>query len=158
MVCKCLNRVPRRLGSFLSFPDDMSLIHPLEWPLENLAAGLGFRQTALKGMWALIDAPLIPAGFQSFLRIPVPFQWNLPAKISKYWYSGTYTGTVPRMDRNGMALECMTGMDAKNCQIRQVLHIHTKNTNKITKEIRDGAHYWWWCWGTDYMVCAHYWI
>ena len=34
-----------------------------------------------------------------------------------------------------MALECMTGMDAKNCQIWQVLHIHTKNTNKIGKKL-----------------------
>ena len=47
---------------------------------------------------ALIDAPLIPAGFRSFLWIPVPFQWNSPAKILKYWYSGTYTRTVPRME------------------------------------------------------------
>ena len=66
---------------------------------------------------ALIDAPLIPATFRSFLQIPVPFQSNLPAKISKYWYCDTYTGTVPRMDQNGMVLECMTGMDTKNCQI-----------------------------------------
>ena len=103
------------------------------------------------GQQALIDAPLIPAGFQSFLWILVPFQWNLPAKNSKYWYSGTYTRTVPRM-----ALECMTRMDAKNCQIWQVLHIHMKNSTKIGRKIRDGAHYWWWCWGIDYMVCAHF--
>ena len=34
-----------------------------------------------------------------------------------------------------MALECMTGMDAKNSQIWQVLHIHTKNSNKIRKKL-----------------------
>ena len=39
------------------------------------------------------------------------------------------------MDRNGMALECMTGMDAKNCQIWQVLHIHTKNSDKMGKKL-----------------------
>ncbi|EDR00040.1 uncharacterized protein LACBIDRAFT_334542 [Laccaria bicolor S238N-H82] len=30
----------------------------------------------------LSDALHIPGGFQSFWQIPVPFQWNLPAKIS----------------------------------------------------------------------------
>ena len=30
----------------------------------------------------LSDALHIPAGFRAFRRIPVPFQWNLPAKIS----------------------------------------------------------------------------
>jgi hypothetical protein len=54
----------------------------------------------------LAHVPLIPAGFRSFLRIPVPFQWNLPAKFLKFCYSGIYTGTVPRMapecsDQNG---------------------------------------------------------
>ena len=39
------------------------------------------------------------------------------------------------MDWNRMALECMTGMDAENCQIWQVLHIHTKNINKIEKNL-----------------------
>ena len=34
-----------------------------------------------------------------------------------------------------MALECITGMDAKNCQMWQVLHIHTKNSNKIGKKL-----------------------
>ena len=34
-----------------------------------------------------------------------------------------------------MALECMTGMDASNCQIWQVLHIHMKNSNKIRKKL-----------------------
>ena len=106
--------------------------------------------------WALISAPLIPARFQSFPQIPVPFQCNSPAKISKYWYSGTYTITVPGMDQNRMALECMTTMDAKNWQIWQVLHVHMKNSNKIRKKIREGAHYWWLYWGTDYMVCAHF--
>ena len=91
---------------------------------------------------ALIDASLIPTRFRSFLRIPVPFKWNPPAKISKYQYFGTYTGTVPGMDRNRMALECMTGMDAKNYQIWQGWHFHMKNSNKIGEKNRDGAHYW----------------
>ena len=30
----------------------------------------------------LSDAPHIPARFRSFWQIPVPFQWNLPTKIS----------------------------------------------------------------------------
>ena len=34
-----------------------------------------------------------------------------------------------------MALECMTRMDAKNCQIWQVLHIQTKNGNKTGKKL-----------------------
>ena len=32
--------------------------------------------------WGLSDAPHIPARFWSFRQILVPFQWNLPAKIS----------------------------------------------------------------------------
>ena len=37
----------------------------------------------------LINTPLIAAGFQSFLWIPVPFQWNPPAKnfrVLIFWY------------------------------------------------------------------------
>ena len=99
--------------------------------------------TTLHG--ALIDAPLIPAGFWSFLRIPVPFQWNLPAKISKYWYSGTYTRTVG-MDQNGMALECMTRMDLKIAKYGKFCIFTWKIVIKSKKKNRDGAHYWWWCW------------
>ena len=39
------------------------------------------------------------------------------------------------MDWNAMALECMTGMDAKNCQIWQVLQIHTKIVIKSDKTL-----------------------
>ena len=103
-------------------------IYTYIWRRETWVGGIHRWWWCLTGtqpfLGVLIDAPLIPARFRSFLGIPVPFQWNLAAKISKYWYSSTYTRTVPRMDENGMALECMTGMDAKNCQIWQVLHIN----------------------------------
>jgi hypothetical protein len=81
----------------------------LAWPplfqLENESA-VKLGQVAEAFNRALAHAPLIPAGFRSFLRIPVPFQWNLPAKLLEFCYSGIYTGTVPGMDWNGMAPEC----------------------------------------------------
>ena len=39
------------------------------------------------------------------------------------------------MDRNARALECMTGMDAKDCEIWQVLQIHTKIVIKSDKTL-----------------------
>ena len=75
--------------------------------------------------------PVIPADSGT---IPVEFaSQNLEILIFRYLHRNS--------PWNGMALECMTGMDAKNCQIWQVLHIHMKNSNKIETN-RDGANYW----------------
>ena len=57
----------------------------------------------------LSDAPYIPAGFRSFRWIPVPFQWNFPAKISPE-QSPELTGTEWHWNP-------VTGMNTKNCQI-----------------------------------------
>ena len=63
----------------------------------------------------LSDAPHIPAGFRSFLWIPVPFQWNLPAKISLL--PQNFDILVISLEQS---LES-TGMNTKNCQIWEIL-------------------------------------
>jgi hypothetical protein len=51
----------------------------------------------------LSDALQIPAGFRSFLRIPVPFQWNLPAKFSLQ--PRNFVIPVFRPERNGTGIQ-----------------------------------------------------
>jgi hypothetical protein len=69
--------------------------------------------------------------------IPVEFTSQIFTPAMEFCYSGIYTGTVPRMDWNRMALDAVTRMNTKNCQIWQVLHFQMKNSNKIKN--RDGV-------------------
>ena len=79
-------------------------------------------ESSCKG--GLSDAPHIPAGFWSFLWILVPFQWNLPRKISllpqnfdipviSLEQSLELTGTEWHWNP-------VTRMNTKNCQIWQI--------------------------------------
>ena len=69
----------------------------------------------------LSDAPHIPAGFQSFRRIPVPFQWNLPAKISllprNFDIPVISAEQSPELTGTEWHWNPVTGMNTKNCQI-----------------------------------------
>jgi hypothetical protein len=84
----------------------------------------------------LSDALQIPAGFRSFLQIPVPFQWNLPAKFSLQPRNFVIPVFRPEQSPECTGTEwhwnSVTGMNTKNCQIWQVL---MKNSNKIRKKI-----------------------
>ena len=69
----------------------------------------------------LSDAPHIPAGFRSFQWIPVPFQWNLPAKISLLPRNFDIPVISPEQSPELTGMEWhwnpVTGMNTKNCQI-----------------------------------------
>jgi hypothetical protein len=73
----------------------------------------------------LSDALQIPAGFRSFLQIPVPFQWNLPAKFSLQPRNFVIPVFRPEQSPECTGTEwhwnSVTGMKTKNCQIWQVL-------------------------------------
>ena len=69
----------------------------------------------------LSDAPHIPAGIWSFRRILVPFQWNLPAKISLLPWNFDIPVISPEQSPELTGTEWhwnpVTGMNTKNCQI-----------------------------------------
>ena len=71
--------------------------------------------------WGLSDAPHIPARFWSFRQILVPFQWNLPAKISLLpWNFDILVILLEQsLELTGMEWRWnpVTGMNNKNCQI-----------------------------------------
>jgi hypothetical protein len=74
--------------------------------------------------------------FRSFLRIPVPFQWNLPAKFSLQPRNFVIPVFRPEQSPECTGTEwhrnSVTGMNTKNCQI---WHVLMKNINKIRKKI-----------------------
>ena len=73
----------------------------------------------------LSDASHIPAGFQSFQQIPVPFQWNLPAKISlllqNFDIPVISPEQSPELTRTEWHWNPVTRMNTKNCQIWYIL-------------------------------------
>ena len=98
------------------------------------APALKVDMTTFNVNWArpggLSDAPHIPAGFRSFRWIPVPFQWNLPAKISLLPRNFMIPVISPEQSPECTGTEWywnpVTGINNKNCQIWKVSHFQVK--------------------------------
>ena len=73
------------------------------------------------GDMEVLVMPHIPARFRSFQQIPVPFQWNLPAKISllprNFDIPVISLEQSPELTGMEWHWNAVTGMNTKNCQI-----------------------------------------